>query len=401
VIIQAARLKKQEKFLRTQIVSIKDDLRLRKQIDEDGALVPKSVLKMFVTMPDPDSESDLDSDDNDDADSDEEARGFDLAEGVSYDEQEEMGAAMGDRVRHSNLRKSFLEAGIPATLLSLDTEALPPNALDLPRLMNEVVATPYHGEFAYMYAMKPPPSSDANNAQYDTSEIVARIELLGELCQGSTPTLCGFAGATDVEGHVILAVSSPRGASLKRICRSLSDGDVKVSSLLQVALAQDITLAVARLHSAGIVHGNIGVETMVVSLHQPCTATLLFMGSSSSSKTEADDIFDLGLVFVTLALGFPVTSGSLPTASDLREAAQMSETPPLESFVELSVQMTQGASSMRPTCSEVVDWLQAIVDEDGLPDAQSVRVLQPNTARVGTVATIYELQRDASPLRRF
>jgi len=400
---QAARLKKQEKFLRTQIVSIKDDLRLRKQIDEDGALVSKGMRKIFVAVPDSDSDSEIDSDDYDDADdSDEEARGFDLAEGVSYHDADEDGADVLGRTKVSVLRKSFLDAGIPATLLSLDTDAIAPSSLDLPRLVNEIVVTPYHGKLVFMYAIRPSVVSSAGGGTvlYDTGEVTATIELLGDLCQGLTPTLSGFAGATDYQDHVILGISSPRGANLKRICRSLRDGDIRLSKGLQVMLAHDLAKAAASLHAAKIVHGGIATETVIVTLHQPCMATLLFFGSGSSSKSEADDILDLGRVFATVALRKCLSAGALPTAGSLRAAALESEDPPCESLMELVVQMTQEEATMRPTCAEAVDWLQAIVEEEGLADDKSSRVLQP-TAHTGSAATIYELQRDASPMRRF
>ena len=137
----------------------------------------------------------------------------------------------------------------------------------------------------------------------------------------------------------------------------------------------------------------------MVTLYQPCGATLVYTGLPGQGNPTSD-IFDLGLVFASLALGRLVTAATLPSAADLRAAANAADVsePPFESFCELIVQMTQSAdASLRPTAVEAAEWLRTIMESEDL-DEYASRMLE--SASLGSVPAIFELQRDMSPLRR-
>ena len=386
---QAATLRKQEKFLKRQINTMKDELRLRKQIDEDGSVIPRSVLRMFHVKEPETGEESASSEDADDDDDDD---NFLDGSTNDIDAQGGAGVATSKSVAPSLLRKELLDSGVPTSTLNLDSDALVAEGLDVVRMTNEIVLVPYLGTECLLYALKP--SDDG-----DVTQAVQALRALVRVCDRSTPTLSRFVGATDFEEHVICALAYPGGSSLKRIARSTSDGDLKVSPALQVALARDLALATQRLHEGGVVHGAIRAEGVVVTLYQPCGATLVYTGLPGQGNPTSD-IFDLGLVFASLALGRLVTAATLPSAADLRAAANAADVsePPFESFCELIVQMTQSAdASLRPTAVEAAEWLRTIMESEDL-DEYASRMLE--SASLGSVPAIFELQRDMSPLRR-
>jgi len=391
---QTASLKKQEKFLKRQINSMKDDLRLRKQIDRDGGLVPKSVLDMFTANEQVVSESDSeDADDFDDEEEDVEKQ----ATLAPPDSDGELSDDDGDvpRVELAVLRKELLDSGCPAKLLDLDLGALGPGKVDVHRMMSQLVPMPYRGKPCFFFALKPSVFEDG-----EVAEVNRRLLLLGELCDGSTPSLSVFAGAADLREHIIVCLTHSGGSSLKRIVRAASDGDLRLSAIVQIALAKDLALAVRRLHSAGIVHGSIAPEMAMVTLHQPCSGLLLFTGTASELRKEAD-IHDLGLLFASLCLGRLVTTETLPSASDIRATgnAASTEDPSISPFLELVVEMTHTSdASLRPSADDVCSRLEGIVNDQGV-DESSSRVIESTC--LGSVPAIYELQRPLSPLGRF
>jgi len=52
-------------------------------------------------------------------------------------------------------------------------------------------------------------------------------------------------GAADYHGHVLVALQHSGGPTLARVARAASDGDLAVSSELQVALALDLAHGLA------------------------------------------------------------------------------------------------------------------------------------------------------------
>jgi hypothetical protein len=403
-------LRKQEKFLKKQIFSIKDDLRLRKQIDNDG--VPKTLSSLFMAGADSDSDSDVDSDD--DALSDDEVLGFDSALGVSSygGVSADVGASLGSSKPPSWLRRDLLDYGISARLLSLNLDDIPPSVLTVSRLMHEVVPTPLNGDLAFVFAMKPSTlsvSSMNTHTKFDVDDVAGVIEVLGDLCNGSTPSLGNFIGAADFDEHVIFALSTPFGVSLKRLCRSIGDGDIQIAPSLQLSLAYDLASAVARLHDVGVVHGSIGQETVVVTLQEPHNATLLYFGPMATKSTspvhvsEHDDIFNLGLVFASLALGKGVTADDLSTTgTNGMFSEDFTDYTPFRPLLDLAHRMTQlqtSKVSTRPTSAEVVDWLHALLDDEeehAIGEGDSAFKLRGHD----TPSSIFELQRDPSPFRR-
>ena len=92
---EAATLKKQEKFLKRQINTMKDNLRLQKQLDEDEVVVPPSVIgSVFSEEKGAGLESDEEAnDDYDDEEEDEDYKGTlpaDEDEVSDGDEDDEM-----------------------------------------------------------------------------------------------------------------------------------------------------------------------------------------------------------------------------------------------------------------------------------------------------------------------
>jgi hypothetical protein len=235
----------------------------------------------------------------------------------------------------------------------------------------------------------------------EVAEANRRLRLLGDTCDGSTASLSAFAGAAVLKEHVVVGLGHCGGSSLKRIARAASDGDLRLSAELQVALAMDMARALRRLHGAGVVHGSVAPDMVMVTLHQPCRAMLLFMGTASEKRGKEADVHDLGLLLASLALGRLVAAGTLPTETELRAAgAAVDQDHTFPALLELIIQMTQTADvPLRPSADEVCSWLEAIAKEQGV-DETSSRVLEA-TRGLGSVPAIYELQRPQSPLRRF
>ena len=274
---EAATLKKQEKFLKRQINTMKDNLRLQKQLDEDEVVVPPPVIgSVFSEEKGAGLESDEEAnDDYDDEEEDEDYKGTlpaDEDEVSDGDEDDEM----LKRVIPSKLRKELLDMGVPAPLLNLDIDALNPGTLDVARMKLELVSAPYRGDPCFLFAVKPSVEEDG-----EMVEVMKMLLLLGEVCDGSTPSLSGYAGASDFREHVVVGVTYVGSSSLERVIRSADDGDIRVLRTAQVALAHDLALAVRRLHASGVVHGSIGADRVMVTL-QPCSAVLLFVGGVSA-----------------------------------------------------------------------------------------------------------------------
>jgi hypothetical protein len=346
---QAAELRKREAFLKRQINAMKDELDFRKKLDADGNVLPKGVLEIFTgaddTAVDSDSSEDFEGydDDDDDGGGDGDGDGDGDDDGVVGGEDSEDEDATKQRVAPSLLRKELLDSGVPATVLSLDLGALP-KSLSVARLVNEIVCVPYHGQPCFLFAVRPAKDGDV-------SDVVRVLMRLSKHCSSDDANICRFLGAADYHDHVLVALQHSGGPTLARVARAASDGDLAVSSALQVALALDLARGLSRLHRSGVAHGAVRPQAVTVTLHQPVTAALVYTGTFSQAP-KPKDIRDLGLVFATLALGRMVTLDTLPTAAELRTAPAGKEDPPWEAFCELAVQMTQGADeALRPTAA--------------------------------------------------
>jgi hypothetical protein len=391
---QIAELKKQEKFLRNQINNMRDDFRLRKQIDEDSAILPKAVVNLF--MP-PAADSDSDGDENDDDDDfleyaighddgdDDDA--LDNDDDGGKDSKNDDQAEKNEQyvVVVSPLRKDLLKSGIPASVLNFNTEGLAP---DIARMSKELVCVPYYGELCFLYVIKPEIRKDG---AYDVSEVCVVLRRLQDF--RDTPSISGLAGATDFRGHVIVAIFCPMGPSLKRIVRSMGDGELRPTAALHVLFALDLAKAVKRIHGVGLAHGAISATHVMIDLHAPCKATLLFSGLGSRVKSMDADVFDLGLVMASMVLRRVVlieTDSCLPDLAN--ELDRLTLDIPLRQLIKSML-----GPSNRPSSSSVEEALRAMVQAQGIDDGARSLV---HTAAVGSISTIYELHRNPSPLRR-
>lgn len=174
-----------------------------------------------------DSESDDDRDDD----------YLDEQDFVVNEKEEELNESLLRRVTHATLRKELLDAGAPPSLLTLEVE---PVAFDISRMMVELVSMLYKGQRCFMFALQPELHVDGS---HDMNEAIRTLRVLSTLCNGAQG-LSTFVGTGVYRDHVLYAQHCHDGATLKMLIMSVSDGDVRTSPSLQLALATDLAMAV-------------------------------------------------------------------------------------------------------------------------------------------------------------
>ena len=143
----------EEQNLRVQISQIKAEHKIRKQLDADAAKTvdeESNVINMF--FPADSSSAGVVSETVENEDSDDE---FDVdanAPSTSWTSGSTADAP-------SSLRRDLIAAGVRPRALQLDWMAVLPQALDLARLKNQLLATPYKGESCLLFALQPPQST--------------------------------------------------------------------------------------------------------------------------------------------------------------------------------------------------------------------------------------------------
>lgn len=345
---QSFALRKREKELIRDLDSMRMDLRLKKQIEEDGSFLRS------LNLPSPLQSIFKGRAESDDEEGDEE-KGYE-SDGHQELRKESVEASP------SVIRQELLRApGISAVTLNLDLDELP--VLDIARLHQELVPVPLREQQCFLFAIECPSTATGP----DISRALKTLELLISVGK-EVDTLSSFVSATDFRSDVIIALRAPGGTTLKRILRAIEDGDIRLSESTRHALAQDMANAVAHLHSLGIAHGFIRDTHVFLTLRAPSRATVLFWNDPHDGLPETD-IRDLGLLFAALAG---------------QEGGVLNH---------LAAEMTQDSELLRPSIVDVVNRLMTSGDKQN-----ELRVLE-STLSVDATA-IYELRRDASPVRR-
>ena len=358
----------EEQNLRVQISQIKAEHKIRKQLDADAAKTvdeESNVINMF--FPADSSSAGVVSETVENEDSDDE---FDVdanAPSTSWTSGSTADAP-------SSLRRDLIAAGVRPRALQLDWMAVLPQALDLARLKNQLLATPYKGESCLLFALQPPQST-GSPWKKDCSAAVKTIQALAN-AGGGGPSLSSFVGAIDYRDHVLIALRCPGRTSLARMASALTRGDCRISARQQIALALDMGNALKALHEKKITHGAFASENVVLSLRPIVQAHVIFTGIKAPQAGPNADIFMLGLCFTILALRRPVTLNALPDVFELRAAAHepAEADPPFLDFVELSAQIILNRSAaLRPTIKDILERLQTISADNKLNDDANLR----------------------------
>lgn len=338
-------------------------------------LIPKSKLVHKFRNEKDDAENGDDEDDDDDDDE---------------RELEETNEELLQVITELPIRKRLLDEGVDSSLLALDLSELFASAPRPPleRLKTELVSfiSADSGKQNYLFALKPQHSGDGQSMK-------AIKQVLTTLSRLKSGHLSAFSGAADVDNHVVVCITTARGASLKRLSQATFDQDVIISPSLQLLLASDLADGVLTLHSSGIAHGALRPAVVVVSTDPGrVSSQLLFWDISTrpSQVSFSQDIFDLGVIYSNLVLGRVVIADDLPPASSPSWAGIN------ESFRNVIFRMTNRDSSLRPSAREVVEAVRAILTDEQI-DEELCRNLE-STTPFGSASDLYELKRPPSPL---
>ncbi|MFD8706723.1 PQQ-binding-like beta-propeller repeat protein [Kitasatospora sp. NPDC059648] len=130
-------------------------------------------------------------------------------------------------------------------------------------------------------------------------------------------------------------------------------------------LAFGLAVALTRIHAAGLVHGDVGPDSVLLAADGPRIAALGIAGTAEAARSPMSDMFDLGATVLFAASGHgPAWEGQ---SEDVR--TRIAELETVTSVLPPSLREVIGGClypdpSTRPTAGQLVDYLK----RQGLPE---------------------------------